>query len=110
MTDMDLQALQLRLDEMEKRNNGWHLNKSIPASFIVALVVQTVLFAAYMGRLDERVESIENKTAELDHTNRRQYDLISVEREKSQKVSVALGRLEGKLDILIEVIEKNSRK
>ena len=41
---------------MDNRDDSWHLSKSVPISFILAIVMQTIALVWYVSSLDSNVE------------------------------------------------------
>jgi len=46
-------------------DNKWHLNKSVPLSLIIVIILQTVYFTAFLTKLDSRVTSLEKDSIEF---------------------------------------------
>ena len=51
-----------RKDELD---NHWHLDKRVPMSIIVALILQTIYFTIFITKLDSRLGVAETKIAEM---------------------------------------------
>ena len=43
----------------EKADNRWHLDRKVPLGIIAAIFLQTIVLAAYIGSLDNRVAQLE---------------------------------------------------
>ena len=46
-------------------NNHWHLDKRVPMSIILAIVLQTIYFTIFLTKLDSRVGVVEGQVAEM---------------------------------------------
>lgn len=54
---------------MDSRNdNHWHLDKRVPLSIIVALVLQTIYFTVFITKLDSRVGVLETQSVDIRKT------------------------------------------
>ena len=50
--------------------NQWHLDKRVPVTMIIAILIQTVAVIWYMSELNSRVGSTELRVAELEFNER----------------------------------------
>lgn len=90
------------VDDSTTQDNGWHLNKGISISLIVALILQSSYFIWRASELNFRVmdntESIKNNAI-----------LIKEQRDLTSRVI----RIEALLDVMVEDlkdVKKNSAK
>ncbi len=56
------QQQERRKDELD---NHWHLDKRVPMSIIVALILQTIYFTIFITKLDSRLGVAEAEIAEM---------------------------------------------
>lgn len=49
-------------------DNHWHLDKRVPLSIIVALILQTIYFTIFLTKLDSRVGVLEANSVEVRET------------------------------------------
>ena len=82
---------------MTKEN--WHLSKSVPATFILAIAVQTVGLVWYMSTLDSTVETNAREIA------RHEIRINEVERT-AQAQAVSLGRIDENIKAIRNMVEK----
>jgi Tfp pilus assembly protein PilO len=83
--------------------SGWTINKSIPVSVLVMLMLQFGAFAVWWGKLDSQVNA--NEAA----ISRASEDIRSIE-AASQERAVVLGRIDERLkriDQALSRIERN---
>lgn len=85
------------MTDKTKDDTQWHLDKRIPITLIVAIVIQTLGAFWWAATVDATIESIGKRVSSLEMTNRRQYDLIAKERENSHKVAAGLAEVKGQL-------------
>ncbi|MCB5187380.1 hypothetical protein LG200_05095 [Methylobacillus caricis] len=52
------------VNDMDRRENKWSLDKKIPISLIFALLMQTVAFVIYSTRQDGRIGNLEERRLE----------------------------------------------
>lgn len=78
--------------------SGWHLDKRVPISIILALIAQTVAGAMWVGALNQRVEQTERWIQE----NRDLTSEIGVLNERTTLVLSALARIDARLDKLTD--------
>jgi Tfp pilus assembly protein PilO len=52
------------VDDMERRESKWQLDKHIPISVLVALVIQTGTFIWWASKLENRVANLEQQRIE----------------------------------------------
>lgn len=50
-------------EELAEMKEGWHLDKKVPLSIILAIVAQTAVLFMWGARLDQRVTQIETTSA-----------------------------------------------
>ena len=82
---------------MTKEN--WHLSKSVPATFLLAIAVQTVGLVWYMSSLDATVETNAREIA------RHEIRINEVERT-AQAQAVSLGRIDENIKAIRNMVEK----
>ena len=78
--------------------DSWHMSKSIPATFILAIAVQTVGLVWYMSSLDATVETNAREIA------RHEIRINEVERT-AQLQAVSLGRIDENIKAIRNMVE-----
>ena len=79
--------------------NSWHLSKSVPISFILAIVAQTVALVWYVSSLDN---NIKNNHRELIRHETRIESLEKI----VQSQAVTLGRMDENIKAIRTSVEK----
>jgi len=82
---------------------GWHLSKSVPVTFILALVMQTVALVWYVSTLDA---AIKNNSREL---ARQEARLETVEKTV-QSQAIMLGRIDENIKAIRSSVEKMANR
>ena len=82
---------------------GWHLSKSVPATFVLAILVQTVGLVWYMSSLDANVPTNAREIA-------RQEIRINEIEEKSQIQAVTMARMDENIKAIRVAVEKMSMR
>jgi len=77
---------------------SWHLSKSVPISFILAIVMQTLALVWYVSNLDSNVETNTREIA------RHEVRLIQLE-ETTQEQAVLLGRIDENIKSIRDAVE-----
>ena len=83
-----------------KKEDSWHLSKSVPISFIVAIVLQTAALVWYVSTLDSAIK--QNSKDILRNETR----LNTIERIV-QSQAVTLGRMDENIKAIREMMERN---
>ena len=84
-------------------NDEWHLSKSVPVSFILAIVGQTVALVWFVASLNN---DLETNTRELvRHETRIQNLEISV-----QNQAITMGRMDENIKAIRDAVEKMAEK
>ena len=83
--------------------NEWHLNKSIPMSFIIAILGQTVALVWFVASLNSEIES--NTKDLVRHETR----LIALE-ASVQAQAVAMGRIDENIKAIKNMMEGDRAK
>ena len=78
---------------------GWHLSKSVPATFILAIVIQTVGLVWYMSSLDANVTTNAREIA-------RQEIRINEIEKTAQLQAVMLGRIDENIKAIRDAVDK----
>lgn len=79
--------------------DGWHLDKKVPISIILALFAQFGMGLWYAGRMENRIDHLEREyQVQIDRDNKQDSNLHSA----SNLMQARLDRIDGKLDRLIE--------
>jgi|TARA_B110000977_G_scaffold117244_1_gene151441 hypothetical protein len=78
---------------------GWHLSKSVPATFILAIVIQTVGLVWYMSSLDANVTTNAREIA------RHEIRINEIEKT-SQLQAVMLGRIDENIKAIRDAVDK----
>jgi len=83
----------------------WHLSKSVPISFILAIIMQTIMLVWYVSSLDSNVETNTREIA------RHEVRLIQLE-DITQEQAVLLGRIDENIKSIRDAVEimMNSRR
>ena len=82
---------------------GWHLSKSVPATFVLAILVQTVGLVWYMSSLDANVTTNAREIA-------RQEIRINEIEEKSQIQAVTMARMDENIKAIRVAVKKMSMR
>tara|TARA_R110002020_G_scaffold116040_2_gene266245 strand:- start:345 stop:611 length:267 start_codon:yes stop_codon:yes gene_type:complete len=82
---------------------SWHLSKSVPVTFILAIVMQTVALVWYVSTLDA---AIKNNSREL---ARQEVRLETVEKIV-QSQAVMLGRIDENIKAIRSSVEKMANR
>jgi Tfp pilus assembly protein PilO len=80
-------------------DNGWHLDKKVPISLIVAMTVQLIGIVMYLAQMKQDIELLKQDTASLHVRDTTNSDSL---REALRTMQEQFTRLDGKLDRLIE--------
>ena len=78
---------------------SWHLSKSVPATFILAIVIQTVGLVWYMSSLDANVTTNAREIA------RHEIRINEIEKT-SQLQAVMLGRIDENIKAIRDAVDK----
>ena len=84
-------------------DNSWHLNKSVPMTFIFAIVMQTVALVWFVASLDSEIES--NTREIVRHESR----LIALE-ASVQAQAVAMARIDENIKSIRVMMERVSNR
>ncbi|QBF29170.1 hypothetical protein HWB26_gp32 [Lentibacter phage vB_LenP_ICBM2] len=84
-------------------DNQWHLSKSVPVTFILAIVMQTIALVWFVASLDSEIES---NTREL---VRHETRLIALE-ASVQAQAVAMGRIDENIKAIKNMMERDRAK
>ena len=79
--------------------DGWHLSKSVPATFVLAIVVQTVGLVWYMSSLDANVTTNAREIA-------RQEIRINEIEKTAQIQAVMLGRIDENIKAIRDAVDR----
>jgi len=82
---------------------SWHLSKSVPISFIVAIFVQTFSIGWFISNMGSRIEQNTKDIA-------RQEVVVNTMREQSQNHAIALARIDENLKAIRDALEKIADK
>ena len=78
---------------------SWHLSKSVPISFIVGILMQTIALVWYVSTLDS---AIKTNTRDLTKHETR----IETLEKTVQSQAVALGRIDENIKAIRDLVEK----
>lgn len=81
----------------------WHLSKSVPVTFILAIVMQTVALVWFVASLDSEIE---NNTKEL---VRHETRLLALE-ASVQAQAVAMARIDENINAIKTMMERDRGK
>lgn len=86
-------------------DTSWHLSKSVPISFIVGILMQTIALVWYVSTLDSAIK--QNSRDLTKHETR-----IETLEKTVQSQAVALGRIDENIKAIRDLVEKmaESRK
>jgi hypothetical protein len=84
-------------------DNSWHLSKSVPISFILAIVGQTVALVWYVSSLDNNIEN--NQRELIRHETR-----IEALEKVVQSQAVTLGRMDENIKAIRDSVEKMANR
>ena len=84
-------------------DNSWHLSKSVPISFILAIVCQTVALVWYVSSLDNNIEN--NQRELIRHETR-----IEALEKVVQSQAVTLGRMDENIKAIRDSVEKMANR
>ena len=85
------------------QKEDWHLSKSVPISFILAIVMQTLALVWYVSSLDSNVEANTREIA--------RHELRLMELEKlTQSQAVMLGRIDENINSIRKSVEAMMRR
>ena len=79
-------------------DNSWHLSKSVPITFILAIVGQTVALVWYVSSLDNNIEN--NQRELIRHETR-----IEALEKVVQSQAVTLGRMDENIKAIRNSVE-----
>jgi septal ring factor EnvC (AmiA/AmiB activator) len=83
--------------------NSWHLSKSVPISFILAIVAQTVALVWYVSSLDNNIKN--NQRELIRHETR-----IEAIEKVVQSQAVTLGRMDENIKAIRHSVEKMANR
>jgi len=83
--------------------DSWHLSKSVPITFILAIVGQTVALVWYVSSLDNNIEN--NQRELIRHETR-----IEALEKIVQSQAVTLGRMDENIKAIRHSVEKMANK
>lgn len=83
--------------------NSWHLSKSVPITFILAIVGQTVALVWYVSSLDNNIEN--NQRELIRHETR-----IEAVEKVVQSQAVTLGRMDENIKAIRHSVEKMANR
>jgi hypothetical protein len=83
-------------------NENWHLSKSVPITFIAAVVFQTGAIGWFISELNASVET--NARDLLRHETR-----IEVLETAAQSQAVALARMDANIQAIRDIVEQMAR-
>ncbi len=84
-------------------DNSWHLSKSVPISFILAIVGQTVALVWYVSSLDNNIQN--NQRELIRHETR-----IEALEKVVQSQAVTLGRMDENIKAIRHSVEKMANR
>jgi type VI protein secretion system component VasK len=82
---------------------SWHLSKSVPITFIVAVVMQTVALVWYVSTLDASIK--QNARDITKHEAR-----VEALEKTVQSQAVTLGRIDENLKAIRDLVEQMARR
>jgi type VI protein secretion system component VasK len=82
---------------------SWHLSKSVPITFIVAVIMQTVALVWYVSTLDASIK--QNARDITKHETR-----LETLEKTVQSQAVTLGRIDENLKAIRDLVEQMARR
>jgi len=82
---------------------SWHLSKSVPITFILAIVMQTIALVWYVSTLDA---SIKQNARDIT----RQEARVEALEKTVQSQAVTLGRIDENLKAIRDIVEQMARR
>lgn len=83
----------------DPNDGGWHLDKKVPISIILTIVLQCVAFTWFLGKQDARLTVIENSRAErIPSQEKRDDRQDQAMTEAVTALGARLDRIDNKLD------------
>jgi uncharacterized coiled-coil protein SlyX len=79
--------------------SSWHLSKSVPISFILAILLQTIALVWYVSNLDNNIKN--NQRDLIRHETR-----IEALEKVVQEQAVTLGRMDENIKAIRDSVEK----
>jgi hypothetical protein len=87
----------------DKTENKWHLDKKVPISLIIMMVMQFTALVWFVGKLDARILALETGVS-VQHERDERQDKASA--ESDSLIRANLQDINQKLDRLIERVKK----
>lgn len=85
-----------------EKDRAWHLDKKVPIALILTILMQTIIAAAYITRMDSRLGELEVKAERMENWR-------DGTQGKLDAINVTLGRVDERMqaqaDILREIKE-----
>jgi hypothetical protein len=91
---------------MEDFKVGWHLDKRVSGSLLLAIIIQTSTFVWFLSGLENRVSNVETSIVVMSEDIADQDDEIGTIRMDANNRSVALGRIDVQLDNIEEILNR----
>ena len=90
----------------DKLKEGWHLDKRVPVSLILAIIIQTVGFVWFLSDLDNRVDNNTDAISEAaEEVIGIEQDLSAIRRTANSQ-SVSLGRIDVQLNNIEAILNR----
>ena len=86
-------------EDSQGMKEGWHLDKKVPLSIIIALMLQTAALVMWGAKLDMRVGAVESKAAD-------QQVVIEAMRGSQTSLKVSLTRIEERQENSLETLKE----
>jgi len=88
---------------MSDKDESWHLNKSVPLTFILAIALQTFFLVAYISNMNSSVELNTRDIA------RHEIRLASLEKTTQQQ-AITLGRIDENIKAIRDMVDAMTRQ
>ena len=88
---------------MSAKEESWHLSKSVPITFIMAVAVQTFLLVAYISNMNAAMEVNTRDIA------RHEVRLATLERTTQQQ-AITLGRIDENIKAIRDVVDSMNQR
>lgn len=82
-----------------RRELGWHLDKKVPISILVILIVQTISFVVFLTKMDSRVE---NNSTYIEKVDQKAIAAF----KHSQSMNERLARIEERTQHTVRLLER----
>ena len=86
---------------MDEQENSWHLSKSIPITFLFAILLQTVALIWFVATLRNDVDTNKNSIKRLEEDSGRLESIVHSQ-------AVTLGRIDENIKSIRDLVERST--